>query len=388
MSTSEQRKDIAKFIYDHEARIVNHHLSVYMLPAGDGGGTYEVAGINNRYHPEEALALAQLISEEKYDEAAARAQEYIALQTDPVTTWTTVVALEAMLRDCSFNRGGHGAARILQRALGVEDDGYVGPATKKALASYAGTSVDLLTALRAAREQYERDVGHRDESSPFWKGLLNRWNDAFTFAKTFLTATTPASSPAEVAAAPAAASPQIDAPAIAAAAVSAPAILTGNFYESVIKKDRRYNAIDRVSDPDLLEPVTRAAVMAIVADANAHGYGVAIYETYRSQARQQYLFEHKATKLRTVGVHHYGMACDIVKRINGEWSWKGDFSFLSGFAKQHGLILGGTWGQPNVHHTFYDDDHVQRCTVKRQESLFTGQWYPSADYDPYKDGAT
>lgn len=384
MSTPEQRKDVAKFIYDHEARIVNGHLAVYMLPPGDGGGTYEIAGINDKYHPEEALALAQLISAEMYDEAAARAQEYIALQTDLVTAWTTVVALEAMLRDCAFNRGAHGAARILQRALGVEDDGYVGPETTKALASHLDTPEDLLTALRAAREQYERDVAHRDESSPFWKGLTNRWNAALTFAKTFLTVTTPASSPSAEAAA---ASAPLTAAAGAVITVSAPAILTGNFYESVIKKDHRYNSIDRVSDPDLLEPVTRAAVMAIVAAANADRHGVAIYETYRSQVRQQYLFEHKATKLKTVGVHHYGMACDIVKRINGDWSWKGDFSFLSEYAKKYGLIWGGTWGHPSVHHTFYDDDHVQRCTVERQTSLFSGQWYPAADYDPYKDGA-
>lgn len=371
MSTPEQRQAIATFIYNHEARIVDNHLSVYMLPPGDGGGTYEVAGINDKNHPEEARALAQLIYDKKYDEAAARAQEYIALQTDSVTAWTTVVALEAMLRDCSFNRGGHGAARILQRALKVDDDGYIGHETKAALATYPGTSEDLLTAIRAAREQYERDVAHRDESSPFWRGLAKRWDDALAFSKTFLTPAMPASAPAI----------------LTAGAVPAPAIVTGNFYESVIKKDHRYNSIDRVSDPDLLEPVTRAAVMAIIADANAHGHGVAIFETYRSQARQQYLFDRKATKLKTVGVHHYGMACDIVKRINGEWSWKGDFSFLGAYAKQYGLIWGGTWGQPNAHHTFYDDDHVQRCTLKRQQSLFSGQWYPSADYDPYKDGA-
>jgi hypothetical protein len=32
----------------------------------------------------------------------------------------------------------------------------------------------LLGDLRAARERYERRT--RDESSPFWKGLSNRWD--------------------------------------------------------------------------------------------------------------------------------------------------------------------------------------------------------------------
>jgi hypothetical protein len=32
-----------------------------------------------------------------------------------------------------------------------------------------------------------------------------------------------------------------------------------------------------------------------------------IFETYRSQERQQVLFEQGATQLRTVGVHHHGL---------------------------------------------------------------------------------
>jgi hypothetical protein len=46
----------------------------------------------------------------------------------------------------------------------------------------------------------------------------------------------------------------------------------------------------------------------------------------------------EATKLKTVGVHHYGLACDLVKDIAGEPSWKGDFAFLGRLAKKHRLI--------------------------------------------------
>ena len=95
------------------------------------------------------------------------------------------------------------------------------------------------------------------------------------------------------------------------------------------------------------------------------------------------LFNQGATKLRNVGVHHYGLACDIVKDINGEPSWKGDFTFLGGLAKAHGLIWGGDWGTPNVHHTFLDMDHVQRCSIGDQASLFRGEWYPDETYNPY-----
>ena len=143
----------------------------------------------------------------------------------------------------------------------------------------------------------------------------------------------------------------------------------GNFYTDVIQKDARFHSTKRVSDPALLEPVTRAAVQAVIQDAAAHGIQLMIYETYRSQERQLDLFNQHASQLKNVGVHHYGLACDVVKDVNGDPSWKGDFSFLAGLAKTHGLIWGGDWGTPNVHHSFQDNDHVQRCRVPDQAKL-------------------
>jgi len=83
-------------------------------------------------------------------------------------------------------------------------------------------------------------------------------------------------------------------------------------------------------------------------------------------------------------VHHYGLACDIVKSINGQPSWKGDFSILGQMAHAHGLIWGGDWGTPSVHHSFIDSDHVQRCSIAKQGSLFLEKWYPDDNYDPYQ----
>jgi hypothetical protein len=45
---------------------------------------------------------------------------------------------------------------------------------------------------------------------------------------------------------------------------------------------------------------------------------VMIYETYRSRERQLALFNSGASKLRTIGVHHYGLACDIVRSVGDE----------------------------------------------------------------------
>jgi hypothetical protein len=165
------------------------------------------------------------------------------------------------------------------------------------------------------------------------------------------------------------------------------AVAMGNFYTDVIMNDPRFNTTKRIADPELLEPVTRDLVQAIIADAATNGMKLMIFETYRSQARQIALFNQGATKLRQVGVHHYGLACDLVKDVHGQPSWKGDFSLLGALAKHHKLIWGGDWGTPGSVHTFIDDDHVQRVTIGRQASLFNGHWYPDENYDPYVDMA-
>jgi hypothetical protein len=86
----------------------------------------------------------------------------------------------------------------------------------------------------------------------------------------------------------------------------------GNFYTDVIARDHRFHTTKPIGDLALLEPVTRAKVQQIIADAAAKGIKLMVYETYRSQERQQLLFDQKASQLKTVGVHHYGLACDLV----------------------------------------------------------------------------
>jgi len=159
----------------------------------------------------------------------------------------------------------------------------------------------------------------------------------------------------------------------------------GNFYTEVISHDAHFDSPARVTDPSLLEPITRQLVEGIVSAARQMGIEVMIYETYRSQERQQELFLHGATMLKTVGVHHYGLACDIVRVVGGEPSWKGDFSFLGQLAHSSGLIWGGDWGAPDIKHSFIDSVHVQRCTVARQGDLFAAAWYPGPTYNPCED---
>jgi hypothetical protein len=148
------------------------------------------------------------------------------------------------------------------------------------------------------------------------------------------------------------------------------------FYNDVITKSPLFNSVARVSSLALLEPVTRAAVEQIMADAATSGIPLLLFETYRSQQRQQFLYKQGATTLRTVGCHHFGAAADLVKSNAGQPSWEGSFDFLGRLAARHGLVWGGSWKH------FVDAAHVQRISIADQERLFAGVWYPDAGYEP------
>jgi len=135
----------------------------------------------------------------------------------------------------------------------------------------------------------------------------------------------------------------------------------------------------------MLEPGTRTAVINLLADAKAQGIDLRVLETYRSQTRQSYLFTKRATQLRTVGCHGYGVACDFGVFTNGKYEESNKpYVFLKVLARKHGLISGQDWGH-TTEGGFVDSGHVQRVPVWRQTALFSDAWYPPADYDPYAD---
>lgn len=183
---------MAEKILEFEGRFDEQgNLEVYELPEGDGGGTFEVAGINDRYHWIEARRLRDLILSEKHAEARELAIDIIERYTRVADTWAENDGVRFFLRDTMFNRGPGGAARILQDALkragaNIARDGVVGPKTKAAAAGVDARR--LLDVLVEARERYERKVVGRNEKSPFWRGLVNRWRKARAHALTYLLA--------------------------------------------------------------------------------------------------------------------------------------------------------------------------------------------------------
>lgn len=178
---------IEEFIISREGRFdKSGNLIVYQLPSGDGGGTYEVAGINDRYHPKEAAHLRDLIESGKHQLAREFAGAYIRSVIAPVLDLHPEDAVNRFMGVLAFNRGLSGARTIAQQAMrqaGVysgELDGIWGPKSERGFR--AVSSSELLPRLLIAWTWYERVRMARDERNKFWNGLVNRHVAAFRFA--------------------------------------------------------------------------------------------------------------------------------------------------------------------------------------------------------------
>lgn len=152
------------------------NLSVYALPSGDMGGDYEVAGINDRYHPEAFRKIASLPAQER-EEAAAK---YINQYTAPLVSQLPQ-AIQPFAQDLAFNRGIGGATKYLQEGLNtlgvkVAVDGAIGPKTLAAI-----SSVNPKQLMVAASQAQLNDERARAASDPrrkkFILGLENRINN-------------------------------------------------------------------------------------------------------------------------------------------------------------------------------------------------------------------
>lgn len=144
------------------------NLAVYELPSGDMGGSFEVAGINNRYHPQVAEALKNMDPALRKDYAA----KYIVDYTSPLTS-KLPEAYRPFFQDLAFNRGMGGATRFLQRAIGAKEDGLLGPKTLDLLAQQ--NPRDVLRQVSLEQLNYERRLAEQNpERKKFLPGLENR----------------------------------------------------------------------------------------------------------------------------------------------------------------------------------------------------------------------
>jgi hypothetical protein len=149
---------------------------VYQLPAGDMGGKFEIAGINDRYHPEAFKAISSLPAQERAEAAA----EYIRSYTAPLVSQLPK-PMQAFAQDLAFNRGMGGAARYIQQGLkdlgqNITVDGKLGPKTLAAI-----NSVQPRDLMRAASEAQRNDEYAKARANParraLLRGLDNRINN-------------------------------------------------------------------------------------------------------------------------------------------------------------------------------------------------------------------
>ena len=128
------------------------NIAVYDIPAGDFGGSREVAGITDKYHPEAFKRIAAMAPQDREPAAAAYVVEYAAPIANAVPE-----PLKPYTVDLVFNRGPGGFTSLVQRGLNqlgqpVKVDGGFGAKTLNAIESV--NPVELVKATeRAYRER-------------------------------------------------------------------------------------------------------------------------------------------------------------------------------------------------------------------------------------------
>jgi len=152
------------------------NLSVYALPAGDMGGDYEVAGINDRYHPEAFRKIAGLPAQDR-EEAAAK---YISEYTAPLVS-RLPQAIQPFAQDMAFNRGMGGATKYIQEGLNslgvkVAVDGAIGPKTLAAIGRVNPKQL-MIAASQAQLNDEKARAGADPRRKKFIVGLENRINN-------------------------------------------------------------------------------------------------------------------------------------------------------------------------------------------------------------------
>ena len=153
---------------DWEARKdAQGYPAVYKLPTGDMGGNYEVAGINDRYHPEAFKAISSLPAQAR----AKAAAEYIQGYTAPLVE-KLPQQLQPFTQDLAFNRGLGGATKYIQQGLNtlgqkVTVDGGFGPKTLAAI-----NQVEPRALMRAVSDAQLQDEYNMAERNPARKKFI------------------------------------------------------------------------------------------------------------------------------------------------------------------------------------------------------------------------
>ena len=101
-------------------------------------------------------------------------------------------------------------------------------------------------------------------------------------------------------------------------------------------------------DLNLLAPFFLEKVLGALSEIQLLGHDVAIYEGFRSDERQDWLYESSRERVGPritnakagQSAHNYGLAADLIGRVNGKWSWdekKIPYQMFRKIYAKHGL---------------------------------------------------
>ena len=151
---------------------------VYALPKEDGGGSFEVAGLNEKYNNQEARALRTMI---QAGAPTATIENFIRSVYKQKTQYGADFlppghskGIELFVRDCALNHSPQGVRTILAAAVGTYQADPNLPAVISSYINRYGEAA-LLRNLSGARASYYSDLIQKDSSkSIFRKGWFNR----------------------------------------------------------------------------------------------------------------------------------------------------------------------------------------------------------------------
>lgn len=163
--------------------ILNHEVSgktigVESLISADGGGAWEIAGINVASHPQESSKLRDMIrsgatQDQLKQEIFAYYKQFTQQVADIVNPIVNSKGIELFMRDCCFNHGPGAINRVLRRAINAPDNADLAKSLQTYIDTHGKTA--LLNALSATRAGYYAGiVAHNHSKSVFLKGWRNR----------------------------------------------------------------------------------------------------------------------------------------------------------------------------------------------------------------------
>jgi hypothetical protein len=130
-------------------------------------------------------------------------------------------------------------------------------------------------------------------------------------------------------------------------------------------------------DVKLLFPDFAKQMMIGVERANADGHKIAIFESFRTAARQQKLWDQGRMTNGPIVTnskpwqswHQYGLAADIAGFDNGKWNWNFDPFKISKYFEDLGLVWLGEKDPPHYQYANLPRISAAQAIVAENQSI-------------------